>query len=165
MILWSLLTGRRKAWADAFDRIPLTSAIITRVTRGERPDCSAAALRADAPAAVVDLMKRMWDQQPTARPSPLEIVVELDAAISAASAFNLATHNVVPLKHAVQPALPESDGFSSPATCEVSVALDGAPSTLSTVTASDIALRSRAQVYGPRSPPTLHLSSLNDLPA
>lgn len=37
-----------------------------RISRGERPSC--AGIRADAPRALVSLMKRGWDQVPSKRP-------------------------------------------------------------------------------------------------
>ena len=86
MILWCLLTGRVNPWADASGRLPALVALTDRVRRGDRPDCSAAALRADAPGPVVALMKRAWAQRPKDRPSAAAAAAELAAACAKAAA-------------------------------------------------------------------------------
>ena len=86
MVLWCLLTGRVNPWTDASGRLPALASLMQRVLRGDRPDCSAAALRADAPGPVVALMRRAWAQRPKDRPSAAAAAAELAAARAKAAA-------------------------------------------------------------------------------
>ena len=74
MVLWCLLTGREHAWMDAAGRIPGIGSLVTRVLRGQRPECDVSTLRDDAPSLAVALMQRAWAQDPAARPTAMEVV-------------------------------------------------------------------------------------------
>ena len=70
---WSLLTGLPHPWQGAADN----EEIIARSVRGERPDF--ALVRADAPPALVALVRRACAEEPAARPSAEEMAVALAA--------------------------------------------------------------------------------------
>ena len=68
MVLWCLLTGRVHAWDGANGRMYGWHRLRV-INEDARPDCSTSAIRADAPPALVALMKHAWAKNPATRPS------------------------------------------------------------------------------------------------
>ncbi len=70
-----MLCGTYRPWMGVRD-------FAARTVAGERPTDSSD-IRADAPPALVDLMRRAWAQDPADRPTAAEMVVSLEAILRA----------------------------------------------------------------------------------
>lgn len=111
------MTGRFNAWAESSGKLPNAGVILASLHRGDRP--SLAALRRDAPPAIVTLIKRAWAQRPAARPTAAEAAAVLKEVFCTSCCAEESS-----AQDAYADATTTAPGLTAPPTAAVSATVD-----------------------------------------